>query len=98
MRQTTSARLLLIAVVIAFSLHGCGTIRTMPNMGSYESPKVYSGTRLDYNAATGNRTGLDKFKTEAPAHPALDLPFSVLVDTFILPVTVSIAVYEMIFE
>jgi uncharacterized protein YceK len=88
----------LIFFIITPGLTGCGTIRTMPNLGSYGSPKVYSGARLDYNAARGDMEGLGKFKAEAPAHPSIDLPFSAILDTIILPITFSVAAYEFVFE
>ena len=59
---------------------------------------MYSGTRLDYSAVTENREGLGKFKAEAPRYPLLDIPFSVVLDTVLLPVTLSVATYELVFE
>ena len=59
---------------------------------------MYSGTRLDYNAARGDMEGLEKFKVEAPEHPSIDLPFSAILDTIILPITFSVAAYEFVFE
>lgn len=47
MRHASSIILLLIAIAAMHGLTGCATVRTMPNMGSYGSPKLYSGTRLD---------------------------------------------------
>jgi uncharacterized protein YceK len=98
MRTSSLVISLLIAFTVALWLTGCGTIRTMPNLGNYGSPKVYSGTRLDYNAARGDMAGLENFKVGAPEHPSIDLPFSALLDTFILPITFSVAAYEFVFE
>ncbi len=86
---------LLLSVTL---LSGCATVRTMPNLGNYGSPKVYSGTRLDYNAAQGNRGRIEAFRAEAPDHPGIDLPFSALLDTILLPVTLSVSLYEALFE
>lgn len=70
----------------------------MPTLASYGSPKVYSGARLDFKAATGDTAGVKKFKVEPPDYPLVDILFSAALDTFILPLTLSVATYEVIFE
>jgi len=90
--------LLMLTFIMSSGLFGCATIRTMPNMGIHGSPKVFSGVQLDYNAATANMAALSNIKAEAPDHPLLDLPFSAVLDLIIIPVTVSIATYELLFE
>ncbi|MDA8098215.1 MAG: YceK/YidQ family lipoprotein [Nitrospiraceae bacterium] len=85
-------------IIISLSHQGCATVKTMPNLGSYGTPKLYSGTRLDYNAATGDTVKLEEFKSESPDSPVLDMPFSALLDTIILPITLSVTLYEVIFE
>ncbi len=90
-----SFALLLITVLI---LTGCATVRTMPELGSPGSPKVMSGTRLDYNAATDDQEDLKKFTASPPDHPVLDLPFSAILDIIIIPITLSVATYELVFE
>ncbi len=94
MRQSSFVLLL----VMALGLNGCATIRTMPTLASPGSPKVYSGARLDYNAVTNDGEDLGKFKTAAPAYPLIDLPFSMVLDTIILFVTIPVATYEVVFE
>ena len=98
MRSISYIAILLIAATALSALSGCATIRTMPDMGRHGSPKMFSGLQLDYNAATGNMTALANIKAKAPDHPLLDLPFSTLLDLIIIPVTVSIATYELLFE
>ena len=98
MRQSSFVLLLWITIALALGLNGCATVRTMPTLASYGSPKVFSGTRLDYNAVTKDEADLGKFKTAAPAYPLLDLPFSTILDTIILVVTVPIAMYELVFD
>lgn len=83
---------------MTLGLNGCATVRTMPTLGSYGSPKVYSGTRLDFNAVTGNTAGVKRFKTEPPEYPLADIAFSAILDTIILPVTLPVATYELVFE
>ena len=97
-RQSYFVFFILISVAMVPGLNGCATIRTAPNLASYGSPKVYSGTRLDYNAAAGNREGLEKFKAEAPKYPLIDIPFSAILDTVLLPMTLSVATYELVFK
>ena len=42
---------------------------------------------------------LRKYHVEAPSHPALDLPFSFLLDTVILiPVTIPVAISVAVLE
>jgi uncharacterized protein YceK len=98
MRQSSCVLFLWIVIAMALGLNGCATVRTMPTLASYGSPKVFSGTRLDINAVRGNRAGLEKFKVQAPAHPLIDLPFSAMLDTIILFATLPIATYELVFE
>ena len=98
MRQTSFVLSLMVTLAMAIGLTGCATIRTVPTLGSYGSPKVFSGARLDFNAATGNEAGLAKFSVTPPVYPLIDLPFSALLDLFILPLTLSVATYELIFE
>ena len=38
-----------------------------------------------------------RFTALPPAHPALDLPFSFVLDMVFLPVTTSAALYESVF-
>jgi uncharacterized protein YceK len=84
-------------VALAFGFDGCATIRTMPSLATPEHPKIYSGARLDYHAITEHEESLKKFKAEPPEHPLVDFPFSVILDTVILPVTFSVASYEFLF-
>lgn len=76
---------------------GCASYRTVTTAEA-GTAKVYSGTRLNLHAALERPIPAQKFKAEPPAHPLLDLPFSLLLDTLILPVTLSTSMYEAIFE
>jgi len=98
MRQSSFALFLLITIALSLGYVGCATVRTMPTLSSYGSPKVFSGTRLDYHAVTENTAALGKFKLEAPTYPLIDLPFSAILDTLILPVILPVATYELILE
>jgi uncharacterized protein YceK len=93
MTVTTSFILTLLSVTST----GCATYRTISEAAP-GSPKVFSGTRLDINVIRGNEMGIRKFKVAPPTYPMVDLPFSLLLDTFILPLTVPVATYEFIFE
>ncbi len=85
-----------IALLIAISLPGCASYSTISE-AKPGSPKIYSGTRLDLNALQGNEQALLKFKVEPPQKPLLDLPFSILLDTVMFPLTLSISGYEALF-
>lgn len=87
-----------VIIIFCFELYGCATIRTMPSLTTYGSPKIYIGTRLDLQAIMENELGLKKFKVEPPKYPLLDLPFSLILDTAILPTTYPVAAYEFLFD
>ncbi len=76
---------------------GCASLRTMATM-ELGSPKIYSGTRLDYHAIKENDAAMGRFNATPPAYPGADLPCSVIVDTIILPVTVSAYLYEALLK
>lgn len=97
MLRFTRTVFLWIIVISASALDGCGTIRTMPSLASYDAPKIYSGTRLDFHAITGNDSSLKEFSATPPQYPSLDMPFSLILDTVILPVTFPVASYEFLF-
>lgn len=89
-------------LVLLLLTSGCATGRTMMHF-SDETPIVYSGTRLDVNALSGDTHILqvyrEKYGLEPPAHPRLDLPFSFLLDTLLLvPVVLPLALYSAVFD
>ncbi len=80
---------------------GCATVRTASHF-TRESPKLYSGVRLDLHAIRHENEMLRAYDRRdhvaPPARPALDLPFSFLLDSALLPVTSPVALYEVVFE
>lgn len=86
-----------IFLFLLLGLAGCGTIRMMPSVGRAHAPKIYSGARLDLHAISGDEGRLRSFRVRPPQYPLIDLPFSILLDTLILPVTFPIATYEVLF-
>ncbi len=66
---------------------GCSTISTL-DANQPGAPVVYSGTRLDLYAINGGCCAKDRFGTEAPKYPTLDLPGSALLDTLLLPLSI----------
>jgi uncharacterized protein YceK len=95
MKRYIPARILM-TWLIASSLQGCATYSTISE-AKPGSPKIYSGTRLDWNAMQSRAYSQSKFKVEPPQKPLLDLPFSMLFDTVMLPLTFSISGYEALF-
>ena len=84
------------AVVLLLSLSsGCATYRTI-STAEQGSPKVFSGARLDVSAILGDEFALRKFKADPPRYPLVDLPFSIALDTAILPLTVRAATGEFL--
>lgn len=98
MRRTAAAICIIALCAMPPGLTGCATLRTMPGYIRSENPKVFSGSRLDYYAATGDAAGLALFKVDPPDRPWTDLPFSLVLDALLLPLTFSIALYEYVFE
>lgn len=91
----------LIGLTLAFGVGGCATVETVSNFTN-RSPKLYSGTRLDWTALTEDELRLRVYKetlgVDPPGRPGADLVFSFLLDTLILPVTVPVALSEAIFD
>ena len=86
-----------VLIIVSMASTGCATYRTISEAAP-GSPKVFSGTRLDINVIRGDEVGIRKFKVPPPPYPMVDLPFSLLLDTFIIPLTFPIATYEFLFE
>lgn len=95
-KVTTNIRILLLICPSLF-VGGCSTFNTI-NSAEPGTPKFYSGTRLNVNALVGNEVAMRKYKIPPPAHPLLDLPGSLILDTLISPLTGGAALYEVIFE
>jgi len=74
----------------AVLLSGCATVGTL-NAKQPDAPVVYAGTRLDLYALKGGCCAEDRFGTAAPAWPGLDLPFSAVLDTLLLPLSIPAA-------
>lgn len=77
-----------LALLLALALPGCASVTTL-NAAKPGAPIIYSGTRLDWYALHDGCCPLDRFGTEPPAYPAVDLPASALLDTLLLPLSVA---------
>jgi uncharacterized protein YceK len=84
-------------LVVSALLTGCATYETISNAG-INTPKFYSGTRLNLAALREDDDQLRRFPARPPRHPAADLPLSLVLDTALLPMTAPVALYEVIFE
>ncbi|HGM5578496.1 TPA: YceK/YidQ family lipoprotein [Pseudomonas putida] len=76
----------LIIPLATVLLTGCATARTL-DANKPGAPLVYAGTRLNLYVMNGGCCPADRFGTEAPAYPGLDLPGSALLDTLLLPLS-----------
>jgi uncharacterized protein YceK len=92
-----AATLVALAAALAATTSGCATYSTISNAG-IGTPKVYSGTRLNVHALAGDASAVRRFPVPPPRHPAADLPLSFLLDTALLPMTVPVATYELVFN
>lgn len=77
-----------LALLLALALPGCASVTTL-NAAKPGAPIIYSGTRLDWYALNDGCCPVDRFGTEPPAYPAVDLPASALLDTLLLPLSVA---------
>ena len=64
----------------------------MLNSDKTDPPLVYGGTRLDWYAINDGCCARDRFGAQPPAYPSVDLPFSLLLDTLLLPFSLAAAV------
>ena len=88
------AKLIALLLVLS-SFTGCATYRSI-EATQPGSPKVYSGTRMNIAALRQDDGALQRFHAEAPAYPALDLPFSLVLDTVMFPLTWSRVIFDWI--
>ena len=86
-----------VVVTVMLCTVGCASYRTI-STAERGTPLVFSGTRLNVHAMLHDDHGLRKFKTEPPAYPWIDLPFSFFLDAMVFPLSSSIALYEVVFE
>lgn len=86
-------------VVLTFVLifNSCATLYTI-SKAKPGSVKIYSGSRLDLVAIAKDRKCIRKLGLVPPPYPLLDLPFSFVLDTIILPLTFSVSFYDAAFE
>jgi uncharacterized protein YceK len=80
--------LLLAGLALASLLQGCASVSTL-NGAKTDLPIIYSGTRLDWYALHGGCCPEPRYGSAAPSYPGIDLPFSLLLDTLVLPFTVA---------
>lgn len=77
---------------------GCSTLQTTAHY-TLGGPKLYSGTRMDIDTINESEEYvLEKYNVEGPENPKLDLPFSFILDTVILPVVIPVALSDAILE
>ena len=86
-----------MVVLVVANAAGCASYRTI-SAAERGTPKLFSGARLDIHAILNDEYALRKFKTQPPPHPWLDLPFSLLADVMVFPLSSSAAAYEVMFE
>jgi len=79
---------LLAGLALASLLQGCASVSTL-NGAKTDLPIIYSGTRLDWYALHGGCCPEPRYGSAAPSYPGIDLPFSLLLDTLVLPFTVA---------
>jgi len=96
MKILKAASIALVAALMSLTSTGCATYRTL-SAAEYGSPKIYSGTRLNINAIRHDDIAMSKFKVDPPRYPFIDLPFSIVSDTLIFPLTFFAAAYESLF-
>ena len=96
MKTAKALSAIFVLIILVAATSGCATYSTI-SAAVPGSQMVFSGTRLDLNVIGGNEIGARKFKVAPPAYPLIDLPFSLLLDTLIFPLTFSAATFEFMF-
>ena len=96
MKTAKALSAIFVLIMLAAATTGCATYSTI-SAAVPGSQMVFSGTRLDLDVIGGNEIGVRKSKVAPPAYPLIDLPFSLLLDALIFPLTFSAATYEFIF-
>ena len=90
--MTGNKRFISLMLICMLATTGCATLTTTSHF-TKESPRIYSGTRLDIHATAYHEDILrmyrEKYGVTPPNHPLLDLPFSLLLDTVIFIPIVS---------
>jgi uncharacterized protein YceK len=90
--------ILISTIFMGLLVNGCSTMETTAHY-TLGGPKLYSGTRMDLDAMKESDEYIyDKYNAEAPSNPKLDLPFSFILDTAILPVVLPVALSDAILE
>ena len=97
MKISNRISITVVAALLMLTSTGCATYTTI-SAAELGSAKVFSGTRLDARAISGELTPTKKFKVSPPPYPVMDLPFSFILDIVMLPLTLSAALYEYLFE
>ena len=93
--KLTRIIVILTFIFIQLSIVGCGTARTLKP--AFENgPHVMSGSRFDILAMQDKSRARVIYGSEPIKYPLLDLPFSFLLDTVLLPLTVSNALASTI--
>lgn len=85
-----------VALLCTTQLGACATARTAAR-DEAALPLVYSGTRLNIAAIRGDDEALERFTyygVQAPEHPVLDLPLSLVADTGVLALIVAGTAYR----
>ena len=78
------------ALLVSITLSsGCASVRTL-DAAQAGAPVIYAGTRLDWYSLQGGCYPVERFGAHAPKYAALDLPFSALLDTLLLPWAVAV--------
>ena len=100
--MTRTTRFVSVMLICLLLNTGCATLTTASHFTS-ESPKIYSGTRLDIQASANHeeilRVYRDQYGVVPPDYPKLDLPFSLLFDTIILiPIVMPVVLYQAVFD
>lgn len=85
----TAARRMAGGLLFA-GLTGCATVSTL-DANKPGAPVVYAGTRLDLYVMQGGCCPEDRFGTQGPKYPALDITGSALLDTLLLPLSLLTA-------
>ena len=94
MKRNKSTYSVLFCLLMAL-VSGCATTSTVSQTEHRNAPLVFSGTRLNVAALSHKPNLKERFGVAPPDYPLLDLPFSGMLDLFVLGYTLPVALFSL---
>ena len=87
-----SSRRLILLILCCLTAGGCATVRSLDAYREGD-PLIMAGTKLNVAALNSRGAPAERFRNVVPPrYPALDLPFSLMADTLLIPMLFPAAI------